>query len=247
MKNTKNWWYMIAVIVLVSLALFVWPFHLLSGDTRSEEKGQQQINASSNTTEMQIAIDNLKNQVVSCTTGKDKIIADLQATLKEMAKKKVYVTVKPIVSGNTATPAAAVTPIKQAPQAANSTSAAKSAAPSATTATAEPLKNTAVVNIDDYAKFCVKVSGEYWPHLAINDRESFQEAIDNGIGGFDLLVKKVDAISGKYGVTKDNVAFVEKSLLDKYGSGPEIIGPKLTYGSFKKMTLQNGYYIYKQQ
>ncbi len=236
-NKSKAWMYILGAIALILLFIFI--FKPFAGNKTTEENTA----AEATQTSTQQEVGELKDKLAQLETqlnnanDKDAIIASKDETIKALAKRCVTVTVKtqePVKpKENTEVNVRSVMPVNQVDLSAS---------------VSRVINNTAVVDKkEEYKKFCVRVGGEFWPHLAINDGETFTDAVDNGLGGFDIILKdRCQSISGDYGLTYDNVLFVKASKLKKFGDSPDAIGP-ITFGSFKRMTLQGDYYIYKQK
>jgi hypothetical protein len=98
-------------------------------------------------------------------------------------------------------------------------------------------------------KFCLLVDDGYWPDV-VGNIASFKEAIDNKVGGYDLLCKKIPEIEGDYGITNDDIIFVKVSVIQEYCTAiPKVISP-ISGGTLKPMKLEtiNGvkYYTYRK-
>jgi|GEM_PF-2188937 len=99
--------------------------------------------------------------------------------------------------------------------------------------------------------------GNHWPQLLydeLNDDESFKaevpEAVWNNTGdGHNLrFFSPTSDIEGNQGVTTDGTIFLKASQIQKYlHNGVVEVKGSSTHWAFKKMTLENGYYILEKK
>lgn len=93
---------------------------------------------------------------------------------------------------------------------------------------------------------CVQIGTRFWPHLAMNEGETFPEAISNGPdqGGYNLSLMPKGTLetidpNQDYGITEDRVCWVRASRIAKWSEG-QTVKIMVTTGNFKNAELYNG-------